>query len=161
MSEQATLPSTTAVKKTRSASRFYKYLSFYPPYVGAGIHVHYDPPDFHVQLKQTWFNRNAVGTHFGGSLYAMCDPYFMLILLDQLGDGYIVWDKAATIQFIKPGRGTVHADFCIPPEVIADIRARAEQGEKVEPVMSVDVLDEKDQVVAHVEKLLYVRKKNG
>jgi acyl-coenzyme A thioesterase PaaI-like protein len=152
---------TDATKKSSARRRFYKYLSFYPPYIGAGIQVAYKPPDFAVRMKQTWFNSNAVGTHFGGSLYTMCDPFFMLILMERLGRDYIIWDKAATIRFVKPGRGTVHADFHIPPETIADIQRRADQGEKVEPELTVDVLDENDQVVAHVEKCLYVRRKNG
>lgn len=161
MKDQAPQRRSDATKESGARLRFYRYLSLYPPYIGAGIQVTYKPPDFAVRMKQTWFNRNAVGTHFGGSLYAMCDPFYMLILMERLGRGYIIWDKAATIQFLKPGRGTVHADFHIPPETIADIQRRADQGEKVEPVLTVDVLDEDNQVVAHVEKCLYVRKKNG
>ena len=105
------------------------------------------------------YNANAVGTHFGGSLYAMCDPWFMLILVRALGDDYIVWDKSAAIRFIRPGRGTVRATFHIPPETIDDIRARADAGEKLEPTFTVDVCDAQGQVVAQVEKLLYVRRK--
>ena len=148
-------------KKTTPRARIYKLLSFYPPYIGAGIRVKYVAPDFEVRMDLTWFNRNAVGTHFGGSLYAMCDPFFMLILMEQLGADYIVWDKAAEIQFIRPGRGTVYANFHIPPEVVAEIRTRADQGEKIEPLFHVDVVDKDNQVIARVEKRLYVRTKNG
>ncbi len=146
-------------KRPIPQTRLYRFLSFYPPFFGAGIRSRYARPDFHVELKQTWFNRNAVGTHFGGSLYAMCDPFYMLILMEQLGADYVVWDKAATIQFIRPGRGTMHADFHIPQESLQDIRARADRGEKIEPVFPVDVLDSNNQVVARVEKRLYVRRK--
>jgi len=89
----------------------------------------------------------------------MCDPFFMLIMMQNLGGDYIVWDKTASIQFVKPGRGTVTAMFHIPPETIEEIRAQADQGEKLEPVFSVDVVDEQGEVVAKVEKRLYVRKK--
>ena len=106
-------------------------------------------------------NRNIVGTHFGGSLYAMCDPWFMLILMRLLGRDYIVWDKAASIRFLRPGRGTVTATFHIPQERVEEIRLAADNGEKIEPIFSVDVLDEQGETVAHVEKLLYVRKKSG
>jgi hypothetical protein len=89
----------------------------------------------------------------------MCDPFFMLILLEHLGRDYIVWDKAASIQFLKPGRGTVTATFHISPEQIADLRAQADREGKIEPLFNVDVIDEQGEVVAKVEKRLYVRKK--
>ncbi len=139
-----------------------EHINFYPPFVGAGIRSYrIDERTTRVEMKLTKFNRNIVGTHFGGSLYAMCDPWFMLILMRLLGSGYIVWDKAASIQFLKPGRGTVTATFHIPPERLDEIRAAADRGEKVEPTFTVDVVDDQNQVIAHVEKLLYVRKKNG
>jgi len=147
----------------RNLTRLLKWINWYPPFLGMNIRVVETSPDFltiRVESKLGRRNLNAVGTHFGGTLYAMCDPWFMLILMHALGDGYIVWDKAAHIQFIRPGRGTVRATFHIPPERIAEIRAQADRGEKVEPLFTVDVLDENDAIVAHVEKLLYVRKKN-
>lgn len=143
---------------------FYKLINFYPPFMGAGIRVVHTAPDYRtvrVEMRLRWFNRNAVGTHFGGSLYAMCDPFFMLLMMHHMGNQYLIWDKAANIQFIRPGRGTVHADFHLPAEIVEGIRVRADRGEKVEPIFTVDVMDEEDQVVARVEKVLYVRKKNA
>ncbi len=89
----------------------------------------------------------------------MCDPFFMLLLMQHLGREYIVWDKTASIQFVKPGRGIVHAIFRIPPETVEAIRSQVDAGEKLEPVFTVDVVDEQGEVVARVEKRLYVRKK--
>jgi acyl-coenzyme A thioesterase PaaI-like protein len=140
-----------------------RWINFYPPFLGAGIRVVDVAPDFQsvrVQMKLTRLNVNAVGTHFGGSLYAMCDPWFMLILMQKLGDAYIVWDKAASIQFLRPGRGTVAANFHIPTETIEELRARADAGEKIEPTFAADVVGEDGEPVARVEKLLYIRKKN-
>jgi len=136
-----------------------RMLSFWPPYLGAGIHARpsADLRTFEVRMKLRWWNRNYVNTHFGGSLYSMCDPFFMLILVEALGRGYIVWDKAATIRFRRPGKGTVRATFHIPQEKVDEIRAAADRGEKVEPVFTVEVLDEQGEVVAEVEKLLYIR----
>jgi acyl-coenzyme A thioesterase PaaI-like protein len=140
-----------------------RLLSLYPPYLGAGIRVRAeaDLRTFEVRMKLSRFNRNYVGTQFGGSLYSMCDPFFMLILAEALGRGYIVWDKAATIRFRRPGRGTVRATFHIPPERIAEIRAAADAQGKIEPTFEVAVLDDAGEVVAEVEKLLYVRKKEA
>jgi acyl-coenzyme A thioesterase PaaI-like protein len=146
----------------RDPMRLLKWINFYPPFIGAGIRVVHTAPDYRsicVQLKLTRLNLNAVGTHFGGSLYAMCDPWFMLLLMHHLGNGYVVWDKAATIQFLRPGRGTVTATFGMPQDRVDEIRCRADADEKVEPTFAVDVVNEKNQVVARVEKLLYVRKK--
>ncbi|HEX2162338.1 MAG TPA: DUF4442 domain-containing protein, partial [Thermoanaerobaculia bacterium] len=100
-----------------------RLLSVWPPYLGAGIRVSRpDPHTFVVRLKLRWWNRNYFGTHFGGSLYAMCDPFFVLILAQALGKGYVVWDKAAAIRFVRPGRGTVTATFRLPPEEVEAIR---------------------------------------
>ena len=138
-----------------------RWINFYPPLLGAGIRSRkVDERTVHVEMKLTVLNRNIVGVHFGGSLYSMCDPWFMLILMHLLGPDYIVWDKAANIQFLKPGRGTVKAIFQIPQARVNEIRAAADRGAKIEPKFSVDVLDEQGQVIAQVDKLLYVRRKN-
>lgn len=140
-----------------------RLLNLYPPYIGAGVRVRAssDLRTFEVRMRLRWWNRNYVGTHFGGSLYTMCDPFFMLTLLEHLGRDYVVWDKAATIRFRRPGRGTVKAVFHIPPERVEEIRAAADRGGKVEPVFRVEVTDERGEVVAEVEKLLYVRRKDA
>ncbi len=139
-----------------------RLINFYPPFLGAGIHIRdIDRLTFHIEMKLTLFNVNVVGVHFGGSLYGMCDPWFMLILMRALGSDYIVWDKAASIQFLRPGRGKVQATFHIPPECIDEIRREADRANKVEPTFTVDVTDDEGQVIARVEKLLYVRKKES
>lgn len=138
-----------------------RFLSLYPPYLGAGIRVKSssDLRTFEVRMKLRFWNRNYLGTQFGGSLYSMCDPFFVLILSAALGRDYIVWDKASAIRFLRPGRGTVKATFHIPQERIDEIRAAADAGGKVEPTFQVTVVDEEGKVVAEVEKLLYVRRK--
>jgi hypothetical protein len=142
----------------------FRFLSFYPPYLGAGVRVTHVAPDLSsiaVRMKLSFWNRNYVGTHFGGSLYSMVDPFFMLLLIEALGPGYIVWDKEAVIRFKSPGRGTVTARFEMPPERVAEIRAAADTTRKTEPRFTVEVLAESGEVVAEVEKLLYVRRKTA
>ncbi|MFN8382442.1 MAG: DUF4442 domain-containing protein [Anaerolineales bacterium] len=138
-----------------------KFINIYPPLLGAGIRSRsIDERTVDVEMNLTAFNRNIVGVHFGGSLYAMCDPWFMLILMRLLGPDYVVWDKAASIQFKRPGRGKVKAHFHISVERVEQIRLEADQSTKIEPTFSVDVLDEQGVVIAQVEKLLYVRRKD-
>ena len=55
----------------------------------------------------------------------MTDPFWMLLVLNALGDGYVVWDQAGEIAFLKPGRGTVHAQFRLDGAVLDEIRAAA------------------------------------
>jgi acyl-coenzyme A thioesterase PaaI-like protein len=141
--------------------RMLRLLSLYPPLLGAGVRVRTlpgDPPGFETALRLRFWNRNFFGTHFGGSLYTMCDPFFVLILASELGSGYAVWDKRATIRFRRPGRGTVRARFEISRSRVEDIRAAAAGGEKLEPVFLAEVRDETGELVAEVEKVLSVRR---
>lgn len=139
-------------------------LNVYPPYLGTGISVVDIAPDFRrmrVEMKKRRYNSNAFGTHFGGSLYAMCDPHFVLLLVPLLGPDYVVWDKAATIEFLRPGRNTMHAEFTWDDAQLDDIRQQTERGDKYEPVRLVEVKDDAGQVIARVHKTLYVKKKKG
>ncbi len=140
---------------------FYWLLNFYPPYAGAGISARgsADLTRFEVTMKARPWNRNVFGTHFGGSLYSMCDPFFVLILAEQLGRGYIVWDKAARIRFLRPGKGTVKAVFELPPGEVERIKAQLESEAKVEPTYTVEVKNGDGETVAQIEKLVHVRKK--
>lgn len=145
-------------------ARLFKKINWYPPLIGAGIRVigtSGDDTSIDVEMKLTWWNRNVVGTHFGGSLYMMCDPFFMAILMTKLGRDYIVWDKAASIQFLRPGRSRVTAHFHIPEDEIARVKAVADAGGKVVPEYDVDVVGDDGVVVARVHKVLYVRKKDA
>jgi Domain of unknown function (DUF4442) len=142
---------------------FRMMFNFYPPYIGAGISIPYISPDytiFDVRMKLRFYNKNYFGTHFGGSLYSMCDPFFTIILIKTLGSDYIVWDKRASIQFKKPGRNTIHARFQISREKIHEVRHLADNNKKVEPVFSVDLRDDENNIIAHVEKTVYIRKKD-
>jgi hypothetical protein len=139
-------------------------LALYPPLAGAGVRARVlstDPLAFESVLRLRWWNRNYVGTHYGGSLYSMCDPFFMLILIDALGRDYVVWDKAAAIRFRRPGRGTVSARFEIARERIEEIRAEADRVGRAEPSFTAEVRGEDGDLVAEVDKLLSVRRKQA
>ncbi|QTA81879.1 DUF4442 [Desulfonema limicola] len=145
-----------------NARTFKTLLNLYPPYIGAGIRVRHIASDYskiNVEMKLRFFNRNYMGTHFGGSLYAMIDPFYALMLIKKLGPGYAVWDKSAAINFIKPGTGTVRADFSIDEQTIEHIKDKTSAGEKYCPDFSLDIFNQQDQVVAKAVKTLYIRKK--
>jgi acyl-coenzyme A thioesterase PaaI-like protein len=137
-------------------------MNYWPPFLGAGIRLKSLSDDFRdavVELRLGRFNRNYVGTHFGGSLYAMTDPFFMIMLLHNLGGDYLVWDKSGSIEYVAPGRGRVSAHFHLSERRIAEIRAEAAGGGKIFPEFEVNVKDDAGGVVARVRKTLYVRLK--
>ena len=139
-----------------------KLINFYPPYLGAGIRLSHLSPDFKkavVTMKLHWWNKNMVGTHFGGSLMAMSDPFYMLLIMQNLGRGYIVWDKASTIRFKKPGKGKVTCVFEIDDEILHRLKSEANVRGKTEMVLPLEITDEAGEVVCQLEKTIYVRKK--
>jgi acyl-coenzyme A thioesterase PaaI-like protein len=149
--------------ETRWKARLLKVVTnLWGPYLLSGIRVTHVASDFRtieVQMALRPWNRNIVGTHFGGSLFAMADPWFMVALIELLGPDYVVWDKTGTIRFRKPGRGTVRARFEISEERVAEIRAGVEAQGKVEPVFVARIIDAGGELVAEVEKLLSIRRK--
>ncbi len=143
------------------ASVFRRGINLWPPFVGAGIRVTRVSPDFReidVRLKLGLLNRNYFGTQFGGSMYAMTDPFFALMMLRNLGPGYVVWDKAGTIDYRKPARGDVVAHFRLSAAAVARARKATLQGAKSEPTFRVSIVDAHGQVVAEVSKTLYIRR---
>jgi len=139
-------------------------INLWPPFLGAGIKVRHIAPDWKqidVRLRLGLTNRNYVGVHFGGSLYAMTDPFFMLMLMQSLGRDYVVWDKAGAIEYHKPGTGVVSACFTLHEAQLHDIRQRTAGGDKYLPELKVDIRDESGDIVATVNKTLYVRRKKG
>lgn len=149
---------------TKSSHALRRWINFWPPFLGAGIRVTHIAPDMKavdVEMKLRFWNANYVGTHFGGSLFAMTDAFYMLMLMANLGSDYIVWDKAASIRYRKPGKGTVRAKFRLSDSQIDDIREKLQTLPKYEPVFSVEIRDEAGVVIAEVEKVLHVRKKQS
>jgi reactive intermediate/imine deaminase len=145
--------------------RWFRHLfNIYPPYVGAGVHVREIAPDWRfvrVQMRLRWYNRNYVGTHFGGSLFSMTDPFLMIMVMKNLGEGYLVWDKAAQIDYVAPGRGTVTADFRVTDAELDELRAHTTDGRKYLRWFDVDVRGEDGTLVARLRKQLYVKRKGA
>jgi hypothetical protein len=146
----------------KNSAHLRRWINLWPPFLGMGIRIQHIAPDMKavgVEMKLRWWNANYVGTHFGGSLYTMTDPFYMLMLMANLGRDYIVWDKAATIRYRKPGKGTVRAEFRLTDAQLDDIRDKLNTLPKYEPTFTIAVKDEQGTVIAEVEKLLHVRKR--
>ena len=141
-----------------------RLLNLWPPYLFTGVRVRTIADDWRhaeVELRARWWNRNYVGVHFGGSLFAMTDPFWMLMVIHALGRDYIVWDRAGEIEFLKPGRGTVRAHFRIDDAMLDEIRTATAGGEKYLRWCETDIVNADGEVVAHTRKQLYIRRKKA
>ena len=139
-----------------------RLFNWWPPFRAAGIRVRSISPDFRaatVELRMRLFNRNYVGTHFGGSLFAMTDPFFAFLLRENLGDGYLVWDKAGAIEYLASGRDRVWARLEIAEADLDHIRRMTEAGDKHLHLFKVEIRDDDGMAVARVEKMVYIRRR--
>jgi acyl-coenzyme A thioesterase PaaI-like protein len=114
-----------------------------------------------VRLKLRWYNRNYVGTHFGGNLFSMTDPFWMILVMESLGRDYIVWDRAGEIDFVAPGRADVYAEFRLDDSVLDELRAAVAAQGKTLRWFETEVRTAEGELVAKVRKQLYVRRKRG
>jgi acyl-coenzyme A thioesterase PaaI-like protein len=136
--------------------------NLFPAYRGTGARCTYiaaDISEVRVKLPLSWRTRNAVGTIYGGSMYGAIDPIYMIMLMRLLGPDYVVWDKSATIRFLKPGRSTLFATFRIDGAELDAIRAATASGEPVDRLYHVELADAAGAVHARVEKVIYIRRK--
>lgn len=151
-------------KMARKARSLRWLMNLYPPYLGAGVKVRHISPDFRevqVSMGLTWYNRNYVRTQYGGNLFSMTDPFWMILVMQNLGPDYVVWDKAAEIEFVAPGREDVFADFQLESAVLDELRQAAAGGDKVLRWFDTEVKTASGELVARVRKQLYVRLKPG
>jgi len=138
--------------------------NFFPALRGTGARVTYISEDFRdvrVRLPLNWRTRNYVGTIYGGSLYGAVDPFYMVMLIRNLGPDYVVWDKVATIRFLKPGRTTLYARFALDEAELDAIKSALVNQRSVDRTYRIELTDAVGTVHASVEKVIYIaRKKN-
>lgn len=139
-------------------------LNLYGPYLGTGVSVRRiscDWLEMDLVMKLRWYNRNAMGTQFGGSLYAMVDPHFVLLLMQRLGKEYIIWDREARIEFLSPGYGEVRAAIRLTETQIDQISRQADEEGSCRPEFSVEITDPEGRKIARVHKSLHVRRQQA
>ena len=150
------------MKLVTQAKWLRRFMNVWPPFIGAGISVTQIDDDFkkaQVRMKLGWYNRNYMGTQYGGSLYSMTDAFYAIMIIRNLDNKYFVWDKSASIEYIAPARGTVFADYKLDDEMIESIKKNTDEGQKFLYDIPVDILDEQSQLIAKVNKVIYIRKK--
>ena len=145
-----------------SPRKLRRVLRWWPPFLFSGIRVLEVADDWssaRVELRRRWYSANYVGTHFGGSLFAMADPFWMILVMETLGRDYIVWDKAAEIEFVKAVREPVTVEFQVDPAAIAELRAATADGARVLRWFETEIRTASGETVARVRKQLHVRLK--
>lgn len=139
-------------------------MSLWPPFWGAGIKVKDISDNWRsatVLMRQRPWNMNYVGTHFGGSLFSMTDPFGMMMVLHNIGEGHVVWDKSAQIDFLKPGHGTLECNFFLQEEELDELKSLVASQGKATMWFEVEIIDSTGDIVARVRKEVYVRTKNA
>jgi len=143
-----------------SPATIMRFINLWPPLLFSGIHVtSFDRSlrNIEVELRLTRWNHNAVGTQFGGSIYAMTDPFYPLMLMANLGPGYAIWDEAAHIQFIEPGKTNLRATFSLSDDMLITIRSATAGDQKYLAAFIVQIRDLHGTLIATVRKIIYVR----
>lgn len=144
-------------------SRSFRWgFNLFPAYRGTGGRVTYiseDWRDVSVKIPLSWRTRNYVGTIYGGSIYGAVDPIYMLMLIRILGPEYVIWDKAASIRFKRPGKSTLYADFALSTAEIDEIKRLAETERSIDRVYNLELKDKNSVVHAFIEKTIYISKR--
>ena len=136
--------------------------NLFPCFLGTGGRITYISGDLHyarIAVPLNWRTRNYVGTIFGGSMFGAVDPIYLVMFMKLLGPDYVIWDKAASIQYKKPGRSKLHAEFAIDDAELVAIRQALERAESVDRTYRIDLTDREGTISASIEKTLHFRKR--
>ncbi len=151
------------LKRFFKTSTIYKYgFNLSPMYrrtTAKLINVSDDLHYIKIRLKLNWKNRNYAGSIFGGSMLAATDPIYMIQLIQILGDDYVVWDKAVDARYKKPAKSTIYGEFIFTPQEIETIKQNVTKTKEVDFVKTMNLVDEKQNIIATFNKTLYVAEK--
>lgn len=140
----------------------FRLISLWPPFLVSGIRVQkYNEisRELQVGMSLRFWNWNHEKSHFGGSLYAMTDPFYALLISESLSFKVEVWVKSASIRFLRPGRGRVQSHFHLSDEKLEKIQRDLNEQGKSEPQFQIEVKSSEGKLVAVVEQVVYVKRK--
>lgn len=141
---------------------FRRALNWYPMYwctQGQVLFIKHNWQHAVIRLRLSFWTKNYVGTIFGGSMFSALDPFHMVLLIKCLGNDYIVWDKAGSIQFKKPGRGILKAEVTYDDHELEIIRQETNKNGRYEFLKSTNWVDEEGQIVSTFQKTIFVSTK--
>lgn len=140
------------------------FANFWPPFLFSGIRIDKRSVNFRhfvVRLKYRFYNANYVNTQFGGTMFMMTDPFYMIMLIRNLGKEYVVWDKSATIRYLKPGRSDLTAEFTLSEDELNAIRNEVKEKGKMDWTKQVEIRNKDNELVATVDRTLNIRLKKN
>ena len=112
-----------------------------------------------ITLRLNWKNKNYVGSIFGGSMLAATDPIYLIQLIQILGDNYVVWDKAVTARYKRPAKSRIYGTFLFSKKEIKDIKNKIAESHEIDITKTMNLIDEKQQIIATFSKTLYIADK--
>jgi acyl-coenzyme A thioesterase PaaI-like protein len=139
-----------------------KLMNFWPPFLFSGIKIIKQSKNYRhfiVKLKLRFWTANYVGTQYGGSMFSMVDPFYMLMLMKNLGNDYVIWDKAASIRYLKPGKTDVTAEFILTDEDLKNIHDTVKEHGRMIWNRTIEIKDKNQEIIAEVEKVLSIKKR--
>ncbi len=138
---------------------FRRAINLYPAYFGSGGRVRCISPDWRevrMELPFNWRTKGSSGAIFGGSIYAAIDPFYALMVAKNVGAEYVVWDRAASIRYRRPGRSKLHARFVLEDGEVEEILRGLRGRKSVDRVYTVELVDAEGEAHAIIEKVVYV-----
>jgi acyl-coenzyme A thioesterase PaaI-like protein len=152
----------TTKKGNFTSWKFRTIMNWYPMYFGTGGKILFISDDFrelHLRIRLNLWTYNYVGTIFGGSMFSATDPFYMLMLLRNFGKSYVVWDKSASIKFVRPAKKTLYAKYLVSDELLESIRQEVMEKGECTRIMTIELKDENEIVYAVIERNVYVADK--
>lgn len=142
-------------------SYFLRFWNFWPPFLFTGIKIIEKSPDYRhmkVKLKLRFWTSNYLGTQYGGSMFSMTDAFYMIMLIKNLGKGYSIWDKAASIRFLKPGKTDLFVEYNLSEKDLQSIKNELESNSRINWTRKIEIKDRNDEIVAEVERVISIKK---
>ncbi|MBO6605454.1 PaaI family thioesterase [Psychroserpens sp.] len=112
-----------------------------------------------ITLKLNWKNRNYAGSIFGGSMLSATDPIYMIMLIQILGNDYVVWDKAVEATYRRPAKDQIFGKFEFSKDEISKLKEDVLTYKEVTLEKTMHLVDKNDKVVASFNKTLYIADK--
>ncbi|GAB4223544.1 MAG: DUF4442 domain-containing protein [Francisella sp.] len=149
----------TDKKSGENSQKLIKQFNDIPAFVATGGEIVFVSDDFfevHLKFNLTEKTKNYHGTGFGGAIYSSLDPIYPLQLSNILGESYIVWDLAATINYLKPITDNVYARFLLSYEIITKIKKDVATKNKSIVSLPVRYEDNNKNIYAEATKTIYI-----
>ncbi len=102
--------------------------------------------------------KNMMGIIYGGIMYSATDFVYLTMLWYRLGLDYMLIDKSAEVQYLRPGLGDLSVDFYLPEETVQSIIDELKTEKSTLREFIIEIKDNKQKTVCKITKSIYIRK---